>query len=72
MAVKKIKVFSFNWDEGGWGGGIMLVAATTQEEAIECAQKHSKYWTDCSENTTLKYIGKYTEPIVILSSYYQE
>lgn len=72
MARKKVRVYSFSWDAGGYGDGIMLVAATSIEEAVECAKKESGYWTNCCEELALKFNGKYTEPIVILSSYYQE
>jgi hypothetical protein len=72
MARKKVRIFSFNWLEDGYGAGVMLVAATTREEAIELAKQNSQYWINCTEELSLKFNGKYIEPIVILSSRYQE
>lgn len=67
-----MKVFEFYWDAGGYGRGVMVVAAPDKESAIEHAKYESQNWHFDSEIFSLQYIGNSTEPTTIVSQYYQE
>ena len=74
MAKKKIKMklFDLNWDAGGYGSGIMVVAARTQEEAEEYAKTQSKNWHFDGERKDLAYLGEEGDAVIVISECYQE
>ncbi len=72
MAKKQPKIYSFDWDGGGYGRGILLAVATSPEEATEVAKENDSRWVYEGEFTSLKFAGEYKTPHVILDEHYQE
>ena len=52
-----MKLYTFSFNGGGWGGGMALIAANTKEEAIEIARKHSSSWSLTMEVEAATYEG---------------
>lgn len=66
-----MKIFQFDY-EVDYGGGIMLVAAENEEEAIKIASREPTgfgHWVFAYEHTSLSYNGT---PGVILEDSYAE
>lgn len=70
---KKMKIFEFSWNSfGGYGRGIMLIAANSAAEAVDEKDLQSGYWEDCYERTDIQYTGTSKTATVILEEHYQE
>lgn len=67
-----MKIFEFTWDAGGYGNGVMLVAANTREEAEKFARTESRHWHFDGERHDIAFIGNTNKPGIVLSQYYQE
>ncbi len=71
MAKKKLKIFTINWNEGGFGGGMCLIAAADPEAAREIAKEEG--WQFIDEWTTEIVGASYSgDPGMLSSSKYQE
>jgi len=69
-----MEIFEFEWDAGGYGRGILLVAAPDLESAEDYAKSKSDNWyyDGCGARSNIKYTGKETEPTTIVECCYQE
>lgn len=64
-----LNVYRFYWDKGGYGSGVMLIAATSENKAKSlCKDENLPYFFDY-EMTNLKWHG---EEGIILEEHYQE
>ena len=64
-----MKVYQFDWSRE-YGGGLMLVAANSQDEANEMAKDESRWWEpDGDWGDRLVWNG---EPQIICEAHYQE
>lgn len=69
------KIFQFDWNAGGYGGGIMLVVASSKTAAIEYVKDYeSNNWHFSDEVHNLLYTGDcwYGTAFELISSHYQE
>lgn len=65
-----MKVWQFYWDAGGYGRGVMLVAADDIDEATEIAKADNRNWYPDSQIGLLEFKG--TTPQIIVEEHYQE
>lgn len=71
--MSKLKIYQFDWNDGGYGGGMMLVAAPNVETAIiQSKIDHPTAWKFDREMRELAYTGSPKIPHIITLAYYQE
>ncbi len=70
--MNELSVYEFYWDAGGYGGGLLLIAASCSEYAIDEAKTLNKYWKYGGIVDNLIYRSLYNKAYVITENYYQE
>lgn len=67
----KLNIYTLGWYSGGYGGGLCVIAANSEEEAIEIAKINGWRFTSESINQ-IKNAYFEGEPQILDSEYYQE
>ena len=63
-------IYQFFWDAGGWGSGVLLIAADSAEEAKEIAREESEHWYFYMLREDIAYLKEQSG--IVLINCYQE
>lgn len=66
-----MRTFEFHFTQIN-GGGIMLVAAENEDDAIDFAKAKNRYWELVAERYDIKYIGLAKSPIIMIDYFFTD